>query len=452
MEESARIEKLDNHKYRIYLKWDGTEKMLKGLLEDGFSVFNDKGVYYTDYEDEHRLFNFGMSMCECFNKLINNHLFTADYILHCSRQTPDANLIKEVEEKIPPYNIVKTMVDCFGMEAFLRLFALNYDSLVEEATQRYQNLDEVSFMGWLKENIEPRFTTQVLPEIYSRYLDVNRIGTNLSGLYCGYWAAWQDVRDNWEGFLDWVNDVEFTSEVDFEIFESLINHKDNIKKQFYTVYFYGYEGFTNILFGMLNDPNVLFKVKGLIQDVLKGCAQNDSEFAETIQMLYSKYKSIADGIDINFVPNRYENPSFVFPLDDVKKHLDEDIADDDETGYIGVIHNTRNDPEKLAEVFRFLVENRYVTPDEIDTTIYRFTGKRKPQADALLETVEWKGKINDALFICKEFYSGCYDKMLIFFKMDIEDQVRKNYSGYANRPTKGIQDLFEYHYYRKKSE
>ena len=48
MEDSVRIEKLDNHKYRIYLNWDGTEKMLKELLEEGLSVFDDNGIYYMD--------------------------------------------------------------------------------------------------------------------------------------------------------------------------------------------------------------------------------------------------------------------------------------------------------------------------------------------------------------------------------------------------------------------
>ena len=441
MEDSARIEKLDNQKYRIYLKWDGTEKMLKGLLEEGFSVFDDKGVYYTDYEDEHIMFNFGMSMCECFNKLINNHLFTTDFFLHCSHQTPNANLINEAEEKIPPYNIVKTMVDYFGMEAFLRLFAFNYDSLVEEATQRYQNLDEVSFMSWLKENIEPRFTTQVLPEIYSRYLDVNRIGTNLSGLYCGYWGAWQDVRDNWESFLEWVNDVEFTSEVDFEIFESLINHKDNIKKQFYIVYFYGYVGFANILFGMLNDPGVLFKVKGLILNVLKGSAQNNnSKFAEAIQMMYSDYKSIAGGIDIDFVPMAFENDSFEFPVEDVKKHLSEDLYDEDKNGFIGIVRPTYNESSNLTRVFKDLLKFKWIRKDELDTFIYRFTGQRKPKT--VVDKIHWDGRVEDLLYLFKRFYGGCYDKGKQFFEIGISIKPQQ-YSAYADRPSSELKDLFK---------
>lgn len=434
------IEKLENHKYRLYVKWDGTEEMLSQLLEDGFSVSDKEDTYYSDYEDNSILFNFGMSMCECYNKLINNHLFTADYILHCIRQTPDASLIKEVEEKISPYNRVKAMIDCFGMEAVLRLVANNYDSLVEEATRRYQDMDEVSFLDWLKESIEPRFKTQVLPEIYNRYLDVNKIGTKLSDLYCGYWVAWQDVLDNWEGFMDWVKEVEFTSEVDVDICDSFINHKDNMKKQFYIVYFWGYGKLAKVLFEMLNDPTVLFKVKMFIQDVLKGCAQNDSEFAGILQKMYSEYKSIVGGIDIDFAQQVFENESFVFPTSDVKKHLSNDIVDDDKSGFVDMISPIYNDPEKLTRLFCFLVECNYINKNDLDTAIYRFTGKRKPRF--LVEKIHWKGSINDLLYIFKKFYGGEYDKIKLFFEIEIEEKIKKNYSSYADRPNRHLIDLF----------
>ena len=341
---------------------------------------------------------------------------------------------------MPPYNLVKTMVDFFGMEATLRVYAYNYDSLVEEATQRYQNMDEVSFMDWLKESIDPRFTTQVAPEVLKRYLDVSNIGTNLSGLYCGYWTAWQDVCDNWEGFKVWVSNNEYSDEVDFELFDSLINHKGNMKIQFYIVYFYGCGKLADILFGMLNDPNVLFKVKKFIQDVLKGCAQNDSEFAEDLQMFYSKYKSIASGIDIDFVQQMFENESFVFPTSDVKKHLSNDIVDDDKSGFVDMISPIYNDPEKLTRLFCFLVECNYINKNDLDTAIYRFTGKRKPRF--LVEKIHWKGSINDLLYIFKKFYGGEYDKIKLFFEIEIEEKIKNNYSSYADRPNRHLIDLF----------
>lgn len=294
------IEKLENHKYRLLVKWDGTEEMLNELLEDGFSVFDDNNIYYSDYEDDCTLFDFGMSMCECYQKLSSNRLFNIDYILHFSRQPVDADLLKDVEERIPTYNIIKAMIDNWGMEPYLFLFAKNYDSLIDEATQRYHDSDEASFMSWLKESVEPRFTTQVSSDVYSQYLILNKTKFNLSDLFCGYWYAWQIVQDNWEEFKNWISRVEYADEIDFQFYDSIFNHKDTIQKQFNIVYFYGYGKLARILFEMLNKPDVNYKVKKLIKDVLMEYAQSDSEFAEILQKMYSEYKSISGGIDIDF--------------------------------------------------------------------------------------------------------------------------------------------------------
>lgn len=295
------IEKLENHKYRLFVKWDGTEEMLNGLLEDGFSVFDDNNTYYSDYEDDCTLFDFGMSMCECYQKLSSNRLFNIDYMLHFSRQPVDAELLKDVEERIPTYSIIKAMIDNWGMEPFLYLLAKNYDSLIDEATQRYHDSDEASFMSWLKESIDPRFTTQVSSDIYSRYLILNNAKLNLSDLFCGYWYAWQIVRDNWEEFKNWINRVEYADDLDFQFYDSIFNQEDTIQKQFNIVYFYGYGKLARILFEMLNEPVVNYKVKKLIKDVLMEYAKSDSEFAGILQKMYSEYKSIAGGgIDISF--------------------------------------------------------------------------------------------------------------------------------------------------------
>ena len=434
------IEKLENHKYRLYVKWDRTEKMLGELMEDGYIASDVTGVYYSDYDDDSLLFQFGMSMCECFHKLVNNRLFRDDYLLYCIRQRQDAGLVKEVKEKTPPFNLFKTMVDLCGMEDTLYLCANNYESIIKEAFQQYQNLDEVSFMDWLKDNIEPRFTTPVSSEIISRYLSLKNLGLDLSGLYCGYWAAWQDVRDNWEGYLEWVNNVEFTGEVDFEIIESLINHEDNIKKQFYIVYFYGYKGLANILFGMLNDPGVLFKVKEFVQIVLLGSAKKDPKFAETLQMLYSGYKSIAGGIDIDFAQQVFENEMLVFPEDDIKYHLSHDLYDEDKGGFIGMINPIYNDPENLTRVFKELVKFKWVRPNELDTFVYRFTGKRKSKM--IIDKIHWDGPIGDLLYLFKKFYGGSYGRIELFFDVKL-DIAPKYYSSYADRPSPELKDLFQ---------
>ena len=219
------------------------------------------------------------------------------------------------------------------------------------------------------------------------------------------------------------------------------NHKDNIKKQFYIVYFYGYVGFANILFGMLNDPGVLFKVKGLILNVLKGSAQNNnSKFAEAIQMMYSDYKSIAGGIDIDFVPMAFENDSFEFPVEDVKKHLSEDLYDEDKNGFIGIVRPTYNESSNLTRVFKDLLKFKWIRKDELDTFIYRFTGQRKPKT--VVDKIHWDGRVEDLLYLFKRFYGGCYDKGKQFFEIGISIKPQQ-YSAYADRPSSELKDLFK---------
>ncbi len=435
------IEKLENHKYRLYVKWDGTEKMRGQLLEDGYSVSDDSNIYYSDYEDDSTLFDFGMSMCECYQKLSSNRLFNFYYVMQSARQPVDAQLLKETEERIPPYKIVKALIDCFGMESFLRLIAKNYDLLIEEATQRYQDSDEASFTAWLRESIDPRFTTQVSSDIYSRYLILDQTKINLSDLFCGYWYAWQIVRDNWEDFVNWVTTVEYSDDIDFQFFDSLFNQEDTIQKQFVIVYFYGYGKLARILFKMLNNPDVDFKAKKLIKDVLMEYAQSDSEFAGILQKMYSEYKSIVGGgIDIDFAQQVFENESFVFPEVDVENHLANDLYDEDKNGFIGVIKPTYNDPKKLTCVFRELIKFRWVRSDELDTFVYRFTGQRKPKM--IIDKTHWDGPIEDLLYLFKKFYGGNYGRIELFFDVKL-DIAPKNYSAYADRPSPELRDLFK---------
>lgn len=437
------IEKLENHKYRLLVKWDGTEEMLNGLLEDGFSVFDGNNIYYSDYEDDCILFGFGMSMCECYQKLSSNRLFNIDYMLHFSRQPVDAELLKDFEERIPTYNIIKAMIDNWGMEPFLYLLAKNYDSLIDEATQRYHDSDEASFMSWLKESIDPRFTTQVSSDIYSRYLILNKTKFNLSDLFCGYWYAWQIVRDNWEEFKNWINRVEYADELDFQFYDSIFNQKDTIQKQFNIVYFYGYGKLARILFEMLNEPDVNYKVKKLIKDVLMEYAQSDSEFAEILQKMYSEYKSISGGIDIDFAQQVFENEMFVFPEDDIKYHLSHDLYDEDKDGFIGKINPIYNDPENLTRVFKELVKSKRVRPNELDTFIYRFTGQRKPTM--IIDKIHWDGCVNDLLYLFKRFYGGSYNKIEQLFDVELVIN-RKNYSAYADRASGDLTKLFKTSY------
>ncbi len=458
MEKQWTLEKLGCHNYRIYNKWDGTSEMLDWLKENGFAASSDgSDDYYRDFEEDNDHFNFGASMSECFQVLCGNQHLNAAFCLSFAIGNKDAKFGKQVAETIDPIDLLFSLTRLMSIDSFMYLIAWNYNkSLGDQAKEMFQKLDKAEFINWAKGAVEPRFSGNVTLDEIRPYLVFDKNPFKGIIFLDAFYDSWCFAEENEENFENWMETNEIRLKNPAEVFNDCILHpNDETTKLFALCYWFGGDPCVCHLFSMLNDQDVSIGVKTLLQDTLTDYGKGDVEFAKQLQYLYDQYRTINGGREIDFVQQVFESEKFVFPEEDVKKHLAEDIVDDDPTSFIGKINNERNDPEKLAMVFRYLVEYRYVTPKEINTTIYRFTGKRKPQGDSLLKTVVWHGKINDALYICKEFYGGKYAQMLRFFDVDDDDKekAQKNYSSYANRPTEGIQNLFNKHYlYVKKPE
>lgn len=445
MDDARILEKLGNHRYRLTLKWDGTEKNYEYLQRNNFKYL-EGNIYFVEFEMESELFNYGVSMSECYLTLFQNGHFSDDFIRFSLLQPVNAKMMKQAEGSVPISNFIETLINMTGVDNFMYFIAKNYDSaLAKEAERQYGDMDKDSFLGWLIETITPRFSGNVTRETFASYFiadDWKQEASNINWPY-SFFSAWEFVADHKEEYSAWRETVSDQDGIDINVVSSLLNNVYSEYTHYFQFYFFTEDLSARRLFQMRNSSSVDYNTKKLIQDVLVDYCKDDSEFAETLQRFYSEYKSIAGGgVGIDFVPSVFENDSFNFPIDDVKYHLDKDIVDEDQSGFIGEIINERNDTDNLAKIFSYLVEFHYVTPKELDTTIYRFTGKRKPQGDSLLETVVWKGKPNDALYICKEFYNGKYDKMLRFFDVKVEGIAQKNYSSYADRPSKGIRDFF----------
>lgn len=452
MDSNIFVEKLESHKYRYCVKWDGTQEMLEDIKKDGLTFSDEDGIYYSDFEVDFENFNFGMSMCECMQRMSKDQFFFADYLRFLiTHQAIDVKGLIEADEKISLYNRIRGFIDIAGMEGFLYLIAKNYDSiLLEEAKKVYREADEASFIAWLKASVDPRFPTFVSPEVFSMFLIAEPLRVKyMSNLLCQFYVAYVNVCEERDEFVEWATSVKSNEGADSSIIVSSFNREGNAVEWFHIFYYFGFGVLAKHLFQMLDDGVVGLEVKRIIRDELTTHANNDPEFARQLQCLFSDYKSLSGStLDLMFYQPEYNVESFDFPEKDVEYHLSKDLYDKDKNGFIGAIKPTYNDPKNLTCVFKELIKFRWVRPDELDTFVYRFTGQRKPAM--IIDKIHWDGPIEDLLYLFKKFYAGNYGRIELFFDVKL-DIAKKNYSAYADRPSPELRDLFKDLYGIKKA-
>ena len=443
MEEQWALEKLGNHKYRHHRLWDGTLEMLDVLKKEGFTDSLDySDDYYHDFEEADDHFNFGASMSECIQILYGSQHFYQAFCLTLTFDNKDARFGKQLAEAFDSIDLLFPLIRFMRIDNFMYLIARNYNkSLGEQAKKIYQEQDEAGFITWVKGVVEPRFSGNVtLNEIRPYLIFEENLFQDINFLDAFY-SNWLCVKENEKAFHNWVETNEIPMKNPGEIFNDCLLHPDDRNaKQYSGYYWFGYEPCAFLLFSMLNSQNVSIGVKVFLRNTLTYYGKKDEEFAKQLQVLYDQYRIINGGWEIDFVQQEFTNESFAFPEADVKKHLSEDIVDTDKTNFIDIVCPIYNDPEKLTRLFGFLVKSNYINKNDLDTAIYRFTGKRKPES--LVEKIRWNESINDLLYIFKKFYGGEYDKIILFFEIEFEEKIKKNYSSYADRPGHHIKDLF----------
>lgn len=434
MEEQWSLEKLGGHKYRLHYKWDGTSEMLDWMMENGYQATSGGGMnYQLDFEEDDDHFNFGASLSECLQELVGNHRFSVEFFHSLARNNNDVDFEKQLAETTSPTDMLLSSIDIMGEEEFLYQIAKNYSkSLVEQFHRKRQELDESGFIDWLKEAVEPKPIEN--KEDCLRYYTVRRnIFENICFLN-EYFDSWNQVNESFEDYQNWLKINEIPMKNPGEIFNYCYLHPDDLNAKRYALYYwFGDVPCACHLFSMLNDQDVSIGVKTLIQNTLIDYGKGDVEFAQQLQVLYDQYRTINRGREINFVQQVFLNEAFVFPEANVKKHLSEDIVDSDRTSFIDIVNPYYSNPEALTKLFKYLVENNYIKPNDLDTAIYRFTGKRKPMA--LVERIGWGGPDKDLFYIFKKFYGGKYEKIETFFNVVIDEKLKNNgqHSAYADR-------------------
>ena len=332
MDDAHTLEKLGNHRYRLTLKWDGTEKNYEYLQRNNFKYL-EGNIYFVEFEMESELFNYGVSMSECYQTLFQNGHFSDDFIRLSWIQPVNARMMKEAEGSVPLSNFMETLINMTGVDNFMFFIAKNYDSaLAKEAERQYGDVDKDSFLAWLIEKITPRFSGNVTRESMASYFiadDWIKEASNINWPY-SFFSAWEFVADHKEEYSAWRESVSNQDGIDINVISSLLNNISSEYTQYFQFYFFTEDFSARRLFQMRNSSSVDYNTKKLIQDVLVDYCKDDSEFAETIQRFYSEYRLIAgEGVDINFVPTAFENDPFVFPKEDMKKNLSEDLYGED---------------------------------------------------------------------------------------------------------------------------
>ena len=441
MEEPQKLEKLGNHKYRLTVAWDGTENNREYFQRNNFQFIEKSNIYFAEFEMESELFNYGVSMSECYQTMFQNGQFSDDFIRFSFLQPVNTRMMKEAERSVPLSSFLETLINMTGVDNFMYFIAKNYDSaLAKEAERQYGDMDKDSFLGWLIEKITPRFSGNFTKESMASYYIADiwiKKASNINWPY-SFFCAWEFVADHKEEYSAWRETVRDQDGIDIDVISSLLNNVSSKYTQYFQFYFFTEGISARRLFQMRNSSSVDYNTKKLIQDVLVDYCKTDSEFAKTLQKKYSEYKSISGGIDIDFAQQVFENEMFVFPEDDIKYHLSHDLYDEDKDGFIGKINPIYNDPEKLTRVFKELVKLNRVRPNELDTFVYRFTGQRKPKM--IIDKIHWHGPEKDLLYLFKRFY-GRYGEIKHFFDIEMKT-APKNYSAYAERATQALKDLF----------
>lgn len=428
------IEKLSFGHHRLHLIEKDPE-CVATMLKNGFSAVGDGIDEYVkdDYDDDQTL-NYVITMADCYNQLMSNQGFITAWIHLGSTRKHSAKAMKEVRDSFSEDEGLLSALNVQDLDEFLYTYAENYSkSLVDEAGVHLgKGLDD--FAQWLRSgSVIIRKDSNNTANHF--VIDRKRIGGDLCyKVYLGFELS----KENKEVFEEWRDRFE-NDECWAEVNKSLwLNDESDDTKYYYYYYYYYYFSSNKAaddLFEILNEksPHYSTQTKRLIQKVLTTLSQEDVIFARELQCRYDEYRSIAGGRDIAFYHQVFVNETFIFPEADVKKHLSEDIVDSDWTSFIDIVNPYYSDPEALIKLFKYLVENNYIKPNDLDTAIYRFTGKRKPMA--LVERISWGGQDKDLFYIFKKFYGGKYEKIETFFNVVIDEKIKNNgqYSAYADR-------------------
>lgn len=332
------LEKLSHGHYRVHIISKGPEQIAENLT-NGCSVSPDNpNEFIKDYSIEDSTLNFGVTMADCFNQLLNNQCFISAYIHLRSLRTFSAITRKKFVDNLQGTEVLEVMLETLGLDGFLFAFAENYsDSLVEEASV-YLDKGLTEFEEWLRsDSMVFKNDPKDVPDDYA--IDRNNISQDLCiHVYIGCGEASLDPKK----YEEWKD--KFDNDEYWEVFFSNpADESQDIGFYFACYYYFSSNKAVEDLFEILSEKEAQYskQVKRLIYNVLTSCCRKDADFARDIQLRYNEYRTINGGVDITFETTTAEDANKVQQL---TQTVDVDTNKDDGNCPIEVV----SEESKLA--------------------------------------------------------------------------------------------------------
>lgn len=423
------LEKKGNHTYQLHVWWDGNKQSLANLKTDGFTPICEGSDEFVgnEYTFDNPYFEFGVSLYECFYKIIQDDLAARELCLNFYSEGEIANINREVELK--PDDATYAFLANIGIDRTLYLVAQNYNKeLVYEANEKYNSLDKNDFLKWLKDNIQPRFSG---PERYSLWKLFFTIEASRSAKYAVINEAWATFIESPDEYEQWKSTHQSITGKDIEI---LLSGDTSKTADFIALALFCEGELCPILFNILNNSSVPISVRRFIQDSLTEYAKEDDMFAKTLQEHYSEYQRYAGGRDICFTVHRELKQAF--------KSQENAVPD---TQYYKQL-TSPTDENKIESLFSYLCEKRYLKDEanQHDLFMLRLTGQAQ-YSNLVNEKLRWydSQKMLSALIKAVAKEHGFFKKSESFFNV-VSLSKEEPYDSYdASNTTRGTEAFQE---------
>lgn len=454
METAEWFERTGSHKYRHHVICNhDDEEIQKEMLADGLKPINDGSNEFIGLEMEinHCQLEFGMALANELSIMAKDKFFLREYLLKflSESQLAEAGYALSKEPKnLMVITLIKLFgIDKFGIDNLLYLAANNYSKeLVNEAIEKYEELDSDAFARWLQENVDRR--PGISKELVASYFVCDNLSWPVSSIDV-YNAFVDSVWPHAQEFDDWVAHFEHNI-CDTEFYHSILSGNE-VLSGFVIFALFGMGKILPHLFSILNKDGVDLETKNIVFDGLLRVCGLEPDFAEAMQYEYNSYRSLNGGREIIFTSSSsydVKEPVEEFVLSGSYFSMLKEGSSDEY--YTDLSVNFPTDIERQGEVLTSLI-NRLAKNGDIENSLstkqllaYRLTGRGRPTGG--LASIAWLGGRNELLYFIKYLVYGNskWKQTPKFFTLSRKEEFPKNnYSAYAENVTPRFKQLLK---------
>lgn len=374
------LEKKGNHKYQLHIWSDGSKKFNKELLAEGFNPIEEGSTEYVGdvFECDNPYFEFGVSLYECFEKLLEDRLCVREMCLHFCSDGETAEINKGLAENgVDPGDALWALIQACGLDSVLYLCAANYGpQLIEDAERQMSVLDKKPFLDWLRDAVSPRFSSPVPTEYIKQFLTINPDHTIQYAAIYYAWSTGVRLPDEYEKW--YLSNPSISAQ---DIISIMTPSDNDVTSDFIALRLFCWGEFCPILFELMNDKSVDYKVRRFIYDTLTDYCSTDIEFGQELQSKYNDYQKISGSVSMNFLAKV-----------STEGRIQQEVVDEAEYYKELKIQTTDS---ALDSLFKWLENEKYIKEYDKDKLIFRLTGNPKYKYLIAGEQIAWLGKCQE---------------------------------------------------------